>query len=205
MNNKKVPTAIGTMLLVIIAITTGVFVWTYEKGQDWGTVTIQTSALRNEQKNLTVEVALTEPTSEWETCQNKKVGYEVRYPKDWKIYSVGPWGNIPDSCDTPHPELIISPKDQYHASEINFRITRLDTSPNLKYIYSGSQSLKEFLQKYPYGEILKEDMIDGRPAVWVKANNSTVLVYNNNTVFIISQKNVSSERFNNFLSTFKFL
>ncbi len=33
MNNKKIPTCLGTVVLVVIAITAGAFVWVYEKGQ----------------------------------------------------------------------------------------------------------------------------------------------------------------------------
>ena len=130
----------------------------------------------------------------------------MRYPKNWKIYGVGPWGNISESCNTLHPELVISPENQNDASKFNFRILYINTSPNLGYVYSGSQSLEEFLQKYPYGEILKETEIDGQRAVWVKGNNSsTVLTYSNNTVFAISQKNIAYQSFDDFLSTFRFL
>ncbi|MBP7060997.1 MAG: hypothetical protein KBA91_03415 [Candidatus Moranbacteria bacterium] len=37
MDNKKIPTSIGAIVLVIIAITAGMFVWVYEKGQGWDT------------------------------------------------------------------------------------------------------------------------------------------------------------------------
>lgn len=34
MDNKKIPTVAGTIIIVIIAITFGVFVWVYERGQE---------------------------------------------------------------------------------------------------------------------------------------------------------------------------
>lgn len=37
MDNKKISTHVGAAMLVIIAITVGMFVWTYEKEQNWDT------------------------------------------------------------------------------------------------------------------------------------------------------------------------
>lgn len=94
MNNTKIPTAIGATLLVIIAITAVVFVWTYEKGQDWGAVTIQTPVLNDGQKKLIVETALTEPISEWKTYSDEEFGFQFKYPKTFNVkisshYSIG--------------------------------------------------------------------------------------------------------------------
>ncbi|MDQ5893345.1 MAG: hypothetical protein QG640_357 [Patescibacteria group bacterium] len=94
MNNKKIPTTAGAILLIMIAITVGIFVWAYEKGQDWGTVTIQPPVLNNGQKDSITEVALTEPMSEWKTYSDEEFGFQFKYPETFNVkflshYSIG--------------------------------------------------------------------------------------------------------------------
>lgn len=157
-----------------------------------------------------------ESTEKWKVCRSEKVGYEVKYPGNWNIYHLGPWGYIPDSCEaTTMPGLVASPEDQHHAGNIGkarFVWSYTDTSPGLGYTYSGSQSLEEYLQKSPgyLAESYKETLIQGKRAVWRKqaaktGDITTVLIYNHNTVFEIQSINVSAESFDLFLSTFKFL
>lgn len=91
MDNKKIPTVAGTTVLAIIAITAIAFVWVYEKIQSWDTVTTQIQALpktaigNDEQKNLDTETIVTEPIENWETYQDKKYGFEFRYPKSFSV------------------------------------------------------------------------------------------------------------------------
>lgn len=82
MDNKKIPTSIGAIILVIIAITAGMFVWVYEKGQNWGVVTMQPQIV---QKNSGAEKMTNEPISEWKTYQDKKYGFEFKYPKAFDV------------------------------------------------------------------------------------------------------------------------
>jgi len=46
MDNKKIPTHLGTAILVIIAITAGVFVWVYEKNQSLDAGALQTPVVQ---------------------------------------------------------------------------------------------------------------------------------------------------------------
>ena len=46
MNNKKIPTLIGTTVLIIIAITAGMFVWKYEENQ--GEIQTDVNVQRNQ-------------------------------------------------------------------------------------------------------------------------------------------------------------
>ena len=46
MDNKKIPTCLGIAVLVIIATTTGIFVWMYEKDQSLEVGTIQASVVQ---------------------------------------------------------------------------------------------------------------------------------------------------------------
>ncbi len=161
-----------------------------------------------QQTNQSTTVVIDEPIEKWEACRNEVVGYEVRYPNGWNTYSrMGALGN-PVSCDTRDPEFVISPEDGLHINKVFLGVEYRDTSPNLGYVYSGASSLEEYLTKLPFGsgEIFKETLVHGKRAMWIKSNGSTaVLTYNNNKVFIISEKNVSDQTFDSFLSTFKFL
>lgn len=211
MDNKKIPTSTGAIILVIITITAGVFVWVYEKEQNWDFTTTQFSSIPKKivkddkpAKNTHTDIVITEPIEQWRTCRNEKLGYEVKYPNSWKTYHDGPWGNIPEQCGaTTNPEFIISPEDEFNVEKANFRVIYTNTS-NL-----GIYSLDEYLQKNPHylDEKFNETLIQGKQAIWGRGDNgyTYVLTYNSNKVFIIREKNVAPDSFNDFLSTFKFL
>ncbi|MDQ5893467.1 MAG: hypothetical protein QG640_479 [Patescibacteria group bacterium] len=99
MDNKKIPTSIGAIVLVIIAITAGMFVWVYEKGQGWDTeiVVMQLKVAPKEaEKTDLSESELKTPISEpehakpivfepfekWATYKNEVIGIEIRYPHE---------------------------------------------------------------------------------------------------------------------------
>lgn len=82
--HNKISTGQGTTILIIVAITVMVFVWTYEKGQDWGVVTMQPQIV---QKNSGAEKMTNEPISEWKTYQDKKYSFEFKYPSNLDIKS----------------------------------------------------------------------------------------------------------------------
>ncbi len=171
-----------------------------------------TEATRSSAKQPTTQRIVSESVDDWEKCRNVKVGYEMKYPSSWNIYSRGPQGNLSEKCGTERPEIVISPENQYDVEKANFGVFYFNTAPNLGYDYSGSRSLEEFLQKYPYGsgEVLKETLVDGKRAIWMNrvvrdGYYTEVLTYNNYTVFVLQQRNVSSESFDQFLASFKFL
>lgn len=157
------------------------------------------------EKNLEMALlVITDSVENWKQCRNEKVGYEVKYPNGWKTYISGPEGNIPQPCGTTRsPGFVISPEDQYNVKKANFSVGYVDTYE------LGAQSLEEYLQKNPgyLDEIYKETLISGGRAVWIKSNDgyTNVFTYNNNKVFIIRERGISVESFDDFLSTFKFL
>lgn len=88
-DNKKNPTSIGTIVLVIIAVSAGVFVWAYEKEQNQDAVAETQVTLKkvvsDKQKNSDTEITLIEPVSEWKTYQDEKYGFEFKYPKSFDV------------------------------------------------------------------------------------------------------------------------
>lgn len=82
--HSKISTGVRTGILIIIALTVGVFVWVYEKGQDWGVVTVQTpvsnkaSIVKSVEKNPEAWVDF---DSLKDTQLN--VGFSFQHPSSW--------------------------------------------------------------------------------------------------------------------------
>src|SRR5665647_1062054 len=104
MDNKKIPTSIGAIVLVIIAITAGMFVWTYEQKQETigSDETIQMIFKKNQKTDTSKETRadttqqfpemsqeekarLSELTKDWQTYQDEEYGYEFKYPKGYSV------------------------------------------------------------------------------------------------------------------------
>lgn len=103
MDNQKIPTSVGAIVLAIVAITSGVFVWVYEKNQ--GTIetdlAIQTTIkkdLKTDSSKEGVDTAqqfpemsqeekarLTTLTKDWQTYRDTEYGYEFKYPKSFSV------------------------------------------------------------------------------------------------------------------------
>ena len=54
MDNKKIPTSIGAIVLIVIAVTVSMFIWVYERSQGWDT-DMAVMRLRRDQKETTKE------------------------------------------------------------------------------------------------------------------------------------------------------
>lgn len=84
--NERVGTTFGTTILVIIAITVGMFVWTHERNQEPITTDISVQPLPKKisiienNKNIAFE-----SIDKWATYQDKKYRFEFKYPKDFEL------------------------------------------------------------------------------------------------------------------------
>jgi len=87
MDNKKIPTWVGTVVLVIIAVTVGVLVWKYEKEVD----ITQTKNIENQpNKSLLALKQSSDTRSEIQTpadgtYKNTQYNFQIIIPNDWKI------------------------------------------------------------------------------------------------------------------------
>lgn len=91
MDNKKIPTCIGTIILVIIAITVGIFVWTYEKGQDLyvdieSKIVLKPVVKSNEQRVTGAEKSTTLTINDG-LYKNIKYNYQLEIPDNLKLES----------------------------------------------------------------------------------------------------------------------
>ncbi len=89
MNNKNIPTLLGTAILVIIAITTGVFVWVYEKGQYPITVQILQPTPKTSKPPVIQESqpTITDATiiNGWKKYTAADNSFSIEYPSEWRL------------------------------------------------------------------------------------------------------------------------
>ncbi len=97
MNNKKIPTCLGTAILVVIAITAGAFVWVYEKNQGLITTDVTIQNMKKASKALSLqESTITAPSfpemdlGDWQTYTDNKFGYTVKYPRGYVVHKYLP-------------------------------------------------------------------------------------------------------------------
>lgn len=97
MDNKKIPTCLGTAILVVIAIAIGAFVWVYEKGQNFDTVDITTVQSKIAQKsvknnnNKDTSVVVDDPFKnlnistfdKWKSYKSLDLGISIQYPPEF--------------------------------------------------------------------------------------------------------------------------
>jgi len=96
-DNKKIPTILGTIVIVIIAITVGVFVWKYEVIKDQDNTQVQNVGVQentsvnqqNQSSNDNQSSCLSDSNqkdSEWNTFKNDQFKFEIQYPSSF-IYN----------------------------------------------------------------------------------------------------------------------
>jgi hypothetical protein len=213
--NQKISTSVGTAIIIIIAITVGMFVWKYEEIQSKLEIQSQTSVQSNEQQQLGQqigknEVVISEPIGKWRQCRNTKVGYEVKYPGEWETRTKNIGGIVKvDSCNTGQLIFTKSTSD-YQAGSSSISITYEDMREGTGLIFEGSKSLSDYFEKMPEMvkklPIVKETLIDNERAVYLgNFPNPRVLTYHKDRIFDITGVDISEKTFTDFLSTFKFL
>lgn len=89
MNNKKIPTSVGTIVLIIIAVTVFGVVWMWEKMQESREIKITDVSIEprvaenNQKQNNYIDVS---SESNWETYRDNKFGYEIKYPAGYVVH-----------------------------------------------------------------------------------------------------------------------
>lgn len=83
--NQHIKTSLGVIIILIVAITAGMFVWLSQKNNP---IETQTQMVKvNSDKNQKIKAI--DETANWKTYQNNQYGYELKYPADWKITTMG--------------------------------------------------------------------------------------------------------------------
>ncbi len=92
MKNQKVDTLLGAIILIIIAITVGVFVWKVEKGQEMQ----QSANIALPQKQMQKEDKTMKNKESVNSYENASYGYKIDIPAGFDFETAGPKNN-PDS------------------------------------------------------------------------------------------------------------
>ncbi len=148
--NQKIATGVGTVIIIIIAITAGIFVWLYEKDRPIGDGQVIQNLPVNKKSNSA-------STENWQTYKNDEYGFEFKYPKDWGEIQA----KVESMDDISKEELNL--EDQDKISQISMPRTILSFSNEeganiqvLKYVknkpydlycYEGSCSLSNIIQE----------------------------------------------------------
>lgn len=77
--NKKISTRIGILIIVIcVFIFGGILAWQY---YEMAKEKVETPGVEGPEGTVKDE------TADWETYRNEEYGYEMKYPKDWHVFS----------------------------------------------------------------------------------------------------------------------
>ncbi|MFA7209752.1 MAG: hypothetical protein WC120_05775 [Parcubacteria group bacterium] len=205
-DNKKIPTVLGTVIIVIIAITVGALVWKYEKIKNQDEAGMQSKAVefvksveekqnpQREEKEESID------TSDWKVCRSEKYNYEFKYPSDW-IIGV-PVNRMLTNCEY-QKSFVISPGIQipennlYHAS---FSINENEIS------------IDEFIKSIDQESIIEKEMlINNRKAIVTRKDGPRgtvriIKIFDKKITYGFGAEFQSNEKlFDAFVSTFKIL
>jgi hypothetical protein len=228
-DNKKIPTWLGVVIIIIFAITVGVMVWRYEKNHEItkinnNVITSKETIVDNKKeesqtKQLENEVSTPIDTSDWKICKSNQYNYQISYPQDW-IITQAPVQKITTNCENVFSFGIIAEKNLYTQTRatINFNIeidnqTRINAPTSTD---KGMKSLDDFIKLrpklYETNTFVKEITIRGERALWVKNTEESYTRSAGTALYIFHQgslyrigSNADDNTFNAFISTFKFI
>ncbi|MFA7209754.1 MAG: hypothetical protein WC120_05785 [Parcubacteria group bacterium] len=93
-DNKKIPTVLGTVIIVIIAITAGVLVWKYEKIKSQDEAGMQNRGVEfsklmekknNQQKETANKFEIVNIDKNWNKYISNSKNFSLNYPNSWKL------------------------------------------------------------------------------------------------------------------------
>jgi len=152
----------------------------------------------------------TEPVEDWSVCENKEMGYKVKYPSDWRMGTTlgGEGFTEKEGCDSDYVVFGDYKDDESYTYSI--RIQSRDVfNTEEGYNYKNVTSVDEFLNSVltpPRSNFREKFILDGEEAVYrEKSPDPTVYTFYNDRIVKISGTNVSQKTFDDFLSTFEFL
>ncbi len=160
MQNKNISTLTGSVILVIIAITAGTFVWVYEKGQDWNTdltgiqprVTSKQAA--KDDKSSSGEITA-EKNQDLKKYVSSDYNFSFQYPSDLTISSISTEKQVTLARDNGNGHWV-------------YTVIITDNTKNL----SLQQAFEQEVNKVNYDTVKSDTLIDGKPAKIFSAQKS---------------------------------
>jgi hypothetical protein len=165
--NKKIPSTIGIGIILIIAIIIGLFFWIQSQSKIGPTGMPVQDEINTEQEIN---------TANWQTYQNEEYGFEIKYPKDWKLEKNSGINFKPSIVSITSPETILKNNKSLEngsmcegcGQDISFyyHSTIEDLTPNK---YEKMETLDDLIEQDSLMKLIGARNIDG-----IKARELTV-------------------------------
>jgi hypothetical protein len=205
--NTQIKTWVGTVVIIIIAITVGAFVWVYEKNQPEIAQPAQVNIVKKANKTADLVPSKVEG---WQIYRNEKYGFEFQYPKDWtfteSLSRFNP--NSPKNCG---PNMTGDSSEPTCLDSIFFTIDQNKEKLPLEKLFEkngweNGQDYKD-VKDFKIGNVTAHEVTlisayDGmmEDSLYVPLSNGSFFVLQE-SYLTDGEKNV----FNQILSTFKFI
>jgi hypothetical protein len=217
-DNKKIPTWLGVVIIVIFAVTSLVFVMVWEN--TWREKDVENNVAlvsenkqqENEKENIPNEddKKLID-TSDWKVCKNEKANYEFKYPGEWLV--IDRYLTVLNKCynsSDPRGSWFSIGENRYSVSNKSFGINT-STQKDLKgTIYEGSDSLDSYYSKNTaflnLRTKIKSTEINGERVDWFKEKDDKISVwlFHNNTLYEIRTNINNQQLIESIMKTFSF-
>ncbi|PIP28174.1 MAG: hypothetical protein COX29_02645 [Candidatus Moranbacteria bacterium CG23_combo_of_CG06-09_8_20_14_all_35_22] len=147
MNNKKIPTMVGTVVIIIVAITASMFVWQYEKDQpDISQIPTQTRTI-NQRKQLIVSVSQIKIDDQQEKTSNQQVQIEEMNDSS-KIIIYERFSFLNDGLYS----KLVNSKYKCGNSQITFNVNDMRDIETIKLLNKGKKF--DLIPVSPYDKII---------------------------------------------------
>ncbi len=140
----------------------------------------------------------------WQTCENDKYGYEIKYPLDWKVWLPGAPEARLANCGENLSLIAFSPNIYIYPDQQQINIDVYDKNRLKGTIWEGINSLDDYLKKTPV-KIKKETIIDGKRLIWRDTTDNQLIAFYNGSLYYFSFYNIDDSILDKFLKTFKFI
>jgi len=216
MDNKKIPTILGTIVIIIIAVTVGVFVWKYESIKSQEDAETQSEIVKIakpvEEKQSPQKEENEKPidTSKWKVCRSEKYNYEFKYPDRAQAIEPGPQ-YIKSCADRAQVPIIGVSQESIKFILQDKAISKPDIYSLDKSINSLDDYLKNSLQASKERFNIEEINIQNEKAFlekdkqMEKQNRNVLVTYHQNRVYHLDITGFTEQETTSIINSFKFI
>ena len=201
MDNKKISTSLGTILIIIFAATALAFVLVYENNRRANEVKNDSvKVVENNKKieNNNEEIQKPLDTSNWKICRDDKNRYEFKYPANWNIHV--PVNRVIINCYNQTSLILASELPEESKQKVSFSMIK------------NTLSREDFISQNKAEIIIEKELeIGGNPAlIYTKdmpiGKTKFIEIFKDGTSYALTATQLPSEAiFDALVSNFKLL